>query len=86
MNTRKGHIDLNYLGEDGFFNRYIGRVFGSGHQGGTGAKVIRTGTSLRNGVQSESKEVVGVYRDTKQAEQAILDLGEDRSRKHKGGR
>lgn len=77
MNVRKGHIDLNYLGEDGFFNRYIGRVFGVGHKGGTGAKVLRTDTVIRNGVPSESKEVIGIYKDTKQAEQAIQDLGEE---------
>lgn len=75
MNTRKGHIDLNYLGEDGFFTRYIGRLFGTGHKGGTGAKVMRTGSAVRNGVSVEHKEVVGIYRDTKQAQQAVEDLG-----------
>ena len=77
MNIRRGHVDLNYLGEDSFFSKYIAKIGGGGHSGGTGAKLIRTGKVMRNGVQTESTEVIGIYRDTKQAAQAAKDLGEE---------
>ena len=77
MNVRTGHIDLNYLGEDGFFQKYVGRLFGTGHKGGTGAKLLRRTNVVRNGIQQEATEVVGIYRDTRQAEEAIQQLGED---------
>lgn len=77
MNIRKGHVDLNYLGEDSFFSKYIAKIGGGGHSGGTGAKLIRKGNVIRNGIQTESTEVIGIYRDTKQAAQAAEDLGEE---------
>ncbi|YP_009966391.1 internal virion protein [Pseudoalteromonas phage HP1] len=77
MNIRKGHVDLNYLGEDSFFSKYIAKIGGGGHSGGTGAKLIRKGNVIRNGVKTESTEVIGIYRDTKQAAQAAEDLGEE---------
>lgn len=77
MNIRKGHVDLNYLGEDSFFSKYIAKIGGGGHSGGTGAKLIRKGNVIRNGIQAEATEVIGIYRDTKQAAQAAEDLGEE---------
>ncbi|AGK87051.1 hypothetical protein RIO-1_37 [Pseudoalteromonas phage RIO-1] len=77
MNIRKGHVDLNYLGEDSFFSKYISKIGGGGHSGGTGAKLIRKGNVVRNGIQTEATEVIGIYRDTKQAAQAAEDLGEE---------
>jgi len=64
MNIRKGHIDVNYKGEDAL------AFLGYGHKGGTSFKVEATVSRQVNGVDDTYSKAVGIYANKAQADEA----------------
>lgn len=64
MNIRKGHIDVNYKGEDAL------AFLGYGHKGGTSFKVEATVSRQVNGVDDQYSKAVGIYANKVQADEA----------------
>lgn len=68
MNIRKGHIDVNYKGEDAL--AFLGR----GHTGGTSYKVEAKVSRKVNGVPDEYSRAVGIYANKVQADKARAEM------------
>lgn len=65
MNIRRGHVDMNYKGEDSIVRQLAG-----GYKGGNSYKVQVRGTKKVNGEDLERLTTIGLYANAKQARAA----------------
>ncbi len=65
MNIRRGHVDINYRGEDSLVRQLAG-----GYKGGNTFKVTVRSTKTVNGEAAERLTTIGLYANAKQARAA----------------
>jgi hypothetical protein len=65
MNIRRGHVDVNYKGEDTWAKQLVG-----GHKGGTSYKLNEVGEKTVNGTKVPREGTIGLYANRMQAEAA----------------